>query len=69
MSDSLFLCARPSFAEGASRLFDFANVLNTYNTAPSPDEADLMALREDWRLIGEDWGQAIEQVASQHCKP
>lgn len=51
------LFARPSFIEGFARIADITGALNTYNTAPSPEEADCLAIRSDWAAIGEDfWG-------------
>ena len=60
MSDSLFLCARPSFVEGASRILDFGGTLNEYNRSLTPEQADYLALRADWRLIGMDLARAID---------
>lgn len=60
--DSLFLCARPSFVEGISRLMDFGGTLNEYNRSLAPAQADYLALYADWRLIGRDWFDAIMQT-------
>jgi hypothetical protein len=65
MGDSLFLCAKPSFAEGASRLLDFGNCLNEYNRSLTPDQADLLALSVDWRLVGGDWARATKEIGTQ----
>jgi hypothetical protein len=54
MSDSLFLCARPSFIEGMSRILDFGGALNEYNRSLTPEQADYLALYADWRLVGMD---------------
>ena len=59
---SLFLGARPSFLEGASRLLDFGNTLSEYNTSLTPEQADFLALRGDWGLIGYDWASALAEV-------
>ena len=53
-SYSTLLFAHPSFLDGIARLFDFGGTFSTYNTAPTPKEADRMALWSDWRAIGED---------------
>jgi len=55
-----FLFARPSFVEGAARLFDFGSTLNEYNNALSGGEADLEAIQDDWRTIGHDLGRAMQ---------
>ena len=60
MSDSLFLCARPSFVEGASRILDFGSTLNEYNRSLTSEQADYLALRADWRLVGMDLARAID---------
>jgi hypothetical protein len=65
MTDSLFLAARPSFLEGASRLVDFGNFLNEYNRSLSPGQADQIALTLDWRQVGADWGRAADLIGRQ----
>ena len=62
MSDSCFLCVRPSFTEGAARVFDFAGTLNEYNRSMTPEQADHLALLQDWRLIGGDIQAAMLAV-------
>lgn len=64
-----FLVARPGFAEGAARLFDFAGALNTYNTTLTAEGADRRAISADWRAIGEDIEQAIPGlIRSKHAR-
>ena len=63
--DSLFLCARPSFIEGVSRVLDFGNSLNEYNRPLTNAQADFLALSGDWRLVGTDWKEAIQAVDEQ----
>jgi hypothetical protein len=48
------LFARPSIAEGAARILDFADLLSEYNSSLTPAQADDLALRADWRAIGDD---------------
>ncbi|MBN2217568.1 MAG: hypothetical protein JW719_09340 [Pirellulales bacterium] len=60
MSDSLFLCARPSFVEGASRLLDFGGTLNEYNKSLTAAQADYLAIYSDWRMIGLDFAQILD---------
>ncbi len=57
---SLYLTAQPSFLEGVARLFDFAGTLSVYNESRSPDEADIRALRADWKALGDDMRFAID---------
>ena len=61
MSDSLFLCARPSFIEGVSRILDFGNTLSEYNRSLTPEQADHLALCADWRLIGMDLANVLDR--------
>jgi hypothetical protein len=61
MSDSLFLCARPSFIEGMSRILDFGGALNEYNRSLTPEQADYLALYADWRLVGMDLARILDK--------
>jgi len=61
MSDSLFLCARPSFVEGVARILDFGGALNEYNRSLTPEQADYLALHADWRLIGMDLAHVLDE--------
>lgn len=56
------LFPRPSFAEGAGRIFDFANALSIYNYSRSPGKADLKAIWSDWQAVGDDLGSALSQA-------
>jgi hypothetical protein len=60
-----FLFARPSFVEGVARMVDFGGSLNTYNTAPTGEEADARAMYEDWEALGADLKAALEQLRSE----
>ena len=55
-----FLVGRPSYLEGAARLFDFGGSLDTYNVSRTPQEADARALRSDFAMIGKDLRNALE---------
>ena len=60
-----FLFARPSFLEGVSRVLDFGGTLNEYNESLSPQQADTIALRMDWEVIGHDLRGAVMSVAQE----
>ncbi len=60
MGETLFLCASPSFLEGASRILDFAGAVGEYNRSLTPEQADCAPLRQDWRAIGEDVSRAMQ---------
>lgn len=53
------LFAEPSFLEGAARLVDFNGTLNVYNESSTAGEADYIALRNDWLVIGQDFKEAL----------
>ncbi len=57
-----FLYASPSFLEGAARILDFGNTLNEYNTSKSEEEADEIALRMDWAMVGADLRSAMKNI-------
>ena len=59
--ETRFLYARPSFLEGAARLFDFTGSLNRYNVARSPRAADEAAMWLDWLGVGHDIQAAMKQ--------
>jgi len=62
MSDeSTFLFARPSFIEGISRVMDFGANLQIYNDCATGEDADTMALQEDWEAIGGDISSAVRE--------
>ena len=60
-----FLYASPSLLEGIARILDFGNTLNEYNSSQSEEEADEIALRMDWAMVGADLRNAMENFKSQ----
>lgn len=61
-----FLFARPSFLNGAARVFDIGGTLNVYNESPSTKIADLRALRSDWEVVGRDMRAAFNMFEKNH---
>lgn len=55
------LYATPSFLEGFARVLDVGDTFTTYNTSADAGEADFLALRSDWRAIGEDFDTALAE--------
>ena len=55
------LYATPSFLEGFARALDIGNTFTQYNTSENAREADFLALRSDWRAIGEDFENALAE--------
>lgn len=62
-----FLFATPSMIAGAARLLDLWGVFDHYNTADSEEEADALAVYSDWRIIGQDLRDAMNDFSS-HCR-
>lgn len=57
-----FLFARPSFIEGMARVLDLGDTLTEYNESLTGSQADLIALRSDWEMVGQDLRTAVETV-------
>ncbi len=55
MSDYLF--AHPSFLSDAGRVLDLGGTFDGYNESPSPAEADRLAMRADWKAVGDALGE------------
>ena len=53
------LFATPSFLEGMARTLDLGGTFTSYNTSRSAAEADFLALRSDWRAVGEDFDTVL----------
>lgn len=51
---STFLFARPRALHGVARLFDFFGTYDSYNMSSSPQEADLLAVLQDWLAVEDD---------------
>jgi hypothetical protein len=60
MTDYLF--AQPSFLSGAARVFDMGATLDDYNTSPTGEYADAVALLNDFRAIGSDLVAAMGEA-------
>ena len=58
---TFFLFARPSFLEGIARMMDFGSSLNIYNESKTPEEADSMAILNDWYAVGQDMQAGIRK--------
>lgn len=64
MGDTSFLFATPSFLEGLARTIDLGTTLDEYNSSITPEQADFLAVKNDWEVIGEDIVFAIEKEKS-----
>ena len=69
---AFYLFARPSALGGVARILDFGGTLNEYNTANSPEQADVLALWSDWLAVGDAMWSAIgtyEDALPRHQRP
>jgi hypothetical protein len=57
-----FLFARPGFLTGWGRTIDLGGMLerSSYNISATPEEADLLAILNDWWAVGKDLRKAVE---------
>ncbi|MDF5718748.1 MAG: hypothetical protein PUP93_33995 [Rhizonema sp. NSF051] len=63
-----YLYAKPSLLEGISRLIDLGNTLQVYNTSPSDNQADALALYSDWLTVGNDLRNAMSQYENEYSQ-
>ncbi len=59
---STFLFASPSFIEGVARVMDLGATMQIYNDSRTEKEADIKALKNDWKAVGEDIKSAILNI-------
>ena len=62
------LFAEPSAIEGVARLLDLGGTLQEYNTHDTDEEADVEALKNDWRAVGDDLKVSINRYEQLTCK-
>jgi hypothetical protein len=60
---------RPTFFGGMARCLDIGGTLREFNTSPTGQDADRIALASDWYAIGEDMRQTVCQKAKSHNIP
>ena len=54
-----YLFANPGFITGMAQVLDMGATLNEYNSVPSPEMADFLAIKSDWMEVGADMFTAI----------
>jgi hypothetical protein len=57
---STYLVADPSFLTGIARTLDLWGSLDSYNVSRTPQQADALALRSDWKIVGREIGTAAK---------
>lgn len=62
---SYYLFAKPSFIEGIARSMDFGQTMQIYNESETANEADSIAIGNDWIMTGHDLRKALDQYGQQ----
>lgn len=60
-----FLFASHSFWRGVGRILDLGGTWLEFNRCDTPDQADAVAMYQDWRSVGEDIHFAAESSDSE----
>jgi hypothetical protein len=65
--DSLttFLYAKPTFIDGIARILDFGSTLQEYNSCFFDEQADNIAMKLDWAMVGEDFRHAMRLISEE----
>ena len=66
MSESFYLFALPSIAEGIGSVVDLAGSWHVYNESRTPGEADARAIYSDWRAVGKDIRTSMDAIVEEH---
>ena len=61
INPTFHLFAEPSFIEGMGRVLDLGGNLQVYNESKSAKEADTIAIANDWRAVGDDVKNSIDE--------
>lgn len=61
-----FLYARPSFLGGAARALDLGNTLTEFNRSLSAEQANKIALKMDWAMLGKAMRAAMVAYEAEH---
>lgn len=64
MGDTFFLFSKPSFLEGLARNLDLGNTLSEYNESVTGEQADAIAIGNDWAAIGLDILTSAERFSA-----
>jgi len=63
-SNTFNLFSMPSFLKGFGRVLDIGATMDEYNYSASENEADIDALKGDWKEIGKDLQISINNYRS-----
>jgi len=64
-----FLFAMPSTLSGVARSLDLGGTFDSYNSSHTEEDADRKALTADWRCVGKDLHDAMQQFEAEHPLP
>ncbi|MBU1289978.1 hypothetical protein KKG85_01930 [Patescibacteria group bacterium] len=65
-SSTFYLFARPSFIGGVAHVLDLGANLQIYNKSKTADEADYIALLNDWIAVGDDIRMSINKYEQEN---
>lgn len=68
ISPTFYLFSRPSFSKGYGRILDISGSFNSYNASKNEEEADFIAINNDWRAIGKDIAKSIDNYKKDESK-
>ncbi len=57
-----FLFAKPTFVSGIGAVIDLGGTMIMFNESSSVEEADYLALANDWAMVGKDMHSAMSSV-------
>ncbi len=63
-----FLFALPSFLAGFGSAIDFGGTMMNFNYSDSQNEADSLALSNDWAMVGNDIRNAMRQYEDEQSE-
>ncbi|MFH1429302.1 MAG: hypothetical protein ABIH39_06115 [Candidatus Margulisiibacteriota bacterium] len=63
-----FLYPRKRFLSGIARAIDFGGTFTSYNRSQSAKMADSLALYSDWKMVGHDLFESIDQYEDEYEK-
>ena len=58
-----FLFAKSTLVSGIGSVIDLGGTMAMFNESSSPEEADYLALANDWAMVGNDIRTAMTQFA------
>ena len=58
-----FLFAMPSFISGMGKAIDLGATMTQYNFSGIPEEADAVAIYNDWLAVGNDMREALRKYS------